>query len=428
MSNSKNSPLKICLLTYRGNPHCGGQGVYVKYLSKALTELGHQVNVVSGPPHPNLNPGIKNIRLPSLDLYNPDDLFRKPTFGELLDPINLMEWLGVSSMGFPEPYTFGKRVCKFLSKRLNQYDIVHDNQSLSYGVEKISRHIPTLATIHHPITIDRDIAIKSTSSFLEKLQHLRWYSFISMQKRVSKRLNRIITVSKRTRKDISREFSIPVERLKVVPNGIDTQQFRPIPEVPREPFRVITTSSSDTPLKGLKYLLRAIDRLSERQRLRLVVIGEPQKNGISEYVKKLSLEKKVTFTGRISHSDLVMHYAKASVAVVPSVYEGFGFPAGEAMACGLPVVSTSGGALPEVVGDAGIVVPPGDDNALSWALLDLLQNKAKAESLGSAGMMRVKRMFTWENTAKKTVEAYKEAIREHRRIKQTEDPTRLPYS
>jgi glycosyltransferase involved in cell wall biosynthesis len=417
MSNTHDLPLKICLLTYRGNPHCGGQGVYVKYLSKAITELGHRVDVVSGPPHPILNSGINNIRLPSLDLYNPDHLFRKPTLSELLDPINLLEWLSVTTMGFPEPYTFGKRVCKFLLKRIDRYDIVHDNQSLSYGIEKISRQIPTVATIHHPITIDRDISIKSTTSFFKKLQHLRWYSFIGMQKRVSKKLDRIITVSKRTRKDIGKAFSIPVDQLKVVFNGIDARQFKPMPEVSREPFRIITTNSADTPLKGLKYLLRAIARLSERQKIRLVVIGEPQKNGISKSIKNLSLEEIVTFTGRISHTDLVMQYARASVAVVPSVYEGFGFPAGEAMACGLPVVSTSGGALPELIGDAGIMVPPEDADALSWALWDLLQNRAMAASFGIAGMNRVKRMFAWENTAKNTVAVYREAIREYRRFK-----------
>ena len=320
-------------------------------------------------------------------------------------------------MGFPEPYTFGKRASRYLLKRLDQYDVVHDNQSLSYGVKKISQHIPTVATIHHPITIDRDIAIKYTSSFLRKLQHLRWYSFIGMQKRVSKKISRIITVSQCTRQDIKIAFSIPAEKMKVILNGIDRQLFRPIPEIQREPFRIVTTNSSDTPLKGLKYLYSAIARLKEREKVRLVVIGEPSKNGISEDIKNLSLDGSITFTGRISHSDLVMQYARASVAVVPSVYEGFGFPAGEAMACGLPVIGTSGGGLPEVIGDAGITVPPGDADALSLALWTLLRNKTIAASYGAAGMNRVKRMFDWNNTAKNTIEVYREAIHEYRRFR-----------
>ena len=409
-------PLRICLLSYRGNPHCGGQGVYVRYLSRALNNLGHQVDVISGPPYPVLGERIKLFRIPSLDLYNPENLFRMPTLKELVNPINFLEWLGVSSMGFPEPFTFGLRVNRFIKRHCQKYDIVHDNQSLSYGVQGIQKCAPTIATIHHPITIDRKLAVKTAPSFWKKLQHLRWYSFIGMQKKVSRTFSRIITVSNRAREDISKDFSIPVDKFRVIPNGIDTEIFHPLPGVDREKNRVIVTNSSDTPLKGLRYLLQAVAQVSKSHRVKLVVVGAPHKNGnIKKFVRKWDLEECTTFTGRISNTELVKHYAKAAVAVVPSVYEGFGFPAGEAMACGTPIISTAGGALPEVVGDAGILIPPADPSALFRALTNIFDNPDRASELGHAGRIRAHKLFSWENAARKTTSAYRETIRDYRR-------------
>jgi len=410
-------PLRICLLSYRSNPHCGGQGVYVQHLSKALKDLGHHVDVVSGPPEPILSKDIPLIRLPSLDLYNPENLFRTPTLRELAEPINLLEWLGVSTMGFPEPLTFGLRALRFLRDKFNKYDIVHDNQSLSYGIRTLKKHIPTIATIHHPITVDRDLAVKAASSFLRKIQQMRWFSFIGMQKRVSKTLSHIITVSKSAMQDISKEFKIPSQRFRIVPNGIDTDLFYPVPEIEREKDRIIVTNSADIPLKGLNYLLQAAAKITKERQIRLVVVGTPKKNGaVVTLIRKLGIGKFITFTGRIDHNDFVRHYARATVAVVPSVYEGFGLPAGEAMACGLPVISTTGGALPEVVGDAGILVPPADPDALAAAMTTLLDNPNQAEKLGRAGYARVHKYFTWKKAAQRTAEAYRETIRDYRRL------------
>jgi glycosyltransferase involved in cell wall biosynthesis len=403
------------MLSYRGNPHCGGQGVYVKNLSQAIHKLGHHVEVVSGPPLPALNNGVRLTHLPSLDLYNPEALFRVPSLRELSDPVNLVEWLGVSSMGFPEPFTFGMRAFGFLRGRFDRYDVVHDNQSLSYGIGAIGRRIPTVATIHHPITVDRDIAVRTVRSPLKKLKHRRWYSFIGMQKRVARRLSTLITVSDCTRRDISREFRIPEARFRIVPNGIDTGLFHPLPGVAREPGRIIVTNSADTPLKGLYYLLHALAAMVPGRSIRLVVVGTPKKNGgVVRLIGRLGLGEFVRFTGRIGHEEFVREYARASLAVVPSVYEGFGLPAGEAMACGVPVISTTGGALPEVVGDAGLLVPPADPEALAGAIRALLDDPDRAAKLGRAGYRRVHRQFTWRRAAERTVAAYREAIRDHR--------------
>ncbi len=410
-------PLRICILSYRSNPHCGGQGVYVKNLSHALVELGHQVEIVSGPPEGAFTNGIPVHQMASLDLYNPANPFRTPELNELYDPINLMEWISVSTMGFPEPFIFGLRAYNFLSNNRARYDIVHDNQCLAYGVWGISRFMPTIATIHHPITVDLKIAMESTLNPLKKLKHMRWYSFIGMQKRVVRKLGRFVTVSQCALEDICKEFQIRANRFTVVPNGINTELFKPLPEIQRENDRIITTNSSDTPLKGLYYLLHAVARVAQRRPIRLIVVGTPKKKGgILPMVKKLNLEKVVRFTGPLSDDDFVKEYARATLAVVPSIYEGFGLPAGEAMACGVPVISTTGGALPEVVGDAGILVPPGDADALEAAILDLLNNPEKATAVGKAGYQRVQAHFTWKRAAEKTVAAYKEVLSDYGRI------------
>jgi len=405
------------MLSYRSNPHSGGQGVYLKNLCRALKDLGHMVEVVSGPPDPMLDDDIPVYRMPCLDLYNPEDPFRVPTLKELLNPVNFIEWVGVSTMGFPEPFTFGLRAYAHLRSRLSQYDILHDNQSLSYGVWALHRRMPTVATIHHPITIDRKIAVHTETASWKKMKQWRWYSFIGMQKRVAGSLANILTVSEAARNDISRDFNIPAHKFKVVPNGINTDIFFPIPEIEQEKNRIIVTNSADMPLKGLNYLLKAVAQISRRRDIKLIVIGSPKKKGIIvKLIRELGIGHLVEFTGRIDEHEFVRQYARAAIAVVPSVYEGFGLPVGEAMACGVPVVSTSGGALPEVVGEAGILVPPADAPALSDAITSLIDNPERARELGRAGYNRVQQHFTWQRAAQKTVAVYREAIRDYRRL------------
>lgn len=408
-------PLRIGLLSYRSHPNCGGQGVYVRHLSRALHDLGHSVEVISGPPYPELVNGLKVHRLPSLDLYNPDHLFRTPTLRELRDPVNLLEWLGVSTMGFPEPWSFGVRALRFLRPLAGRFDILHDNQSLSSGILDLARHIPTVATIHHAMTVDRDLAVRSERRIWHKFKQLRWYSFIGMQKHVARRLPRIITVSRFGRDDIARAFRIPRQKLVVAANGIDSERFHPLPGMERRRCRLIVTSSADTPLKGLKYLLQAVAALlPKRPELQVVVVGTPKKEStILPLIGALDLGRHVTFTGAIDQTEFVRQYAKAWVAVVPSLYEGFGLPAGEAMACGVPVISTTGGALPEVVGDAGLLVPPGNAPALAEAIDRICGDSGLARTLGEAGRARVRKHFTWKRAAQTCVDAYRRTIAEY---------------
>jgi glycosyltransferase involved in cell wall biosynthesis len=193
--------------------------------------------------------------------------------------------------------------------------------------------------------------------------------------------------------------------------------FYPLPHVKRDHNHLLVTNSADTPLKGLKYLLYAVDSIRKKRNIKLTVVGTPKKYGaIEQLVRELGLRDCVKFTGRIEYEDFARYYAEATMAVIPSVYEGFGMPAGEAMACGIPVISTTGGALPEVVGDAGVLVPPADQEALENAIVSLLDDPEKRNRLGEAGLNRVKSAFTWHHAAQKTVDIYRETIDAYNRL------------
>ncbi len=402
-------------MSYRSDPHCGGQGVYLKYIARGLAELGQHVEILSGPPAPPSAPDIPVHDMIGLDLYDPADPFRLPRASELADPLHLYEWLNVSTMGFPEPFLFGWRAYRFLRRRLDAFDVVHDNQCLAYGVHAISRRIPTVATIHHPITVDRTLAIRSANRAEEKFRQFRWHSFLSMQRRVARRLPRIITVSDAARSDIERDFGIDRHRFRVVPNGIDTDLFHPLPGTEREPGRILVTSSADTALKGLDVLLDALARVSAEHPVRLVVVGRNRGGkGLRRRLDAMGIADRVTFTGRIGEAELVRQHARAAMVVVPSRYEGFGLPVGEAMACGVPVIATTGGALPEVAGDAGLLVAPGDADALAGAIRRLLREPGLARRLGKAGHRRIHCNFTWRRAAEATLAVYREAVVDHR--------------
>jgi glycosyltransferase involved in cell wall biosynthesis len=412
LENSKPvKSLRIAILGYRSHPYGGGQGVYVKYLSKALVDAGHHVDVISGPPYPHLDPRVKLIELPSLDLFVNGLGSLRPR--HLKSLTNIIEWLSKLTGGFAEPYTFGRRAVKYLKRHGHNYDLIHDNQSLSSGMLQIQKMgLPLVTTLHHPITSDLRIAVKAARRWWEKLLILRWHSFLYMQKRVVKGLHNIVTVSECSRQDIARDFGIQPAGISLIYNGVDTEEFRPLADVERRPLRLMATASADAPLKGLRFLLRSYARLlQEYPGLELMVVGKPQPGGATErLLRKLKLEDRVTFVTGISTAEMVRYYAEATIAVVPSVYEGFGLPAAEAMACGVPVVSTVGGALPEVVGDAGVLVPVRDVTALTVAIKALLENVPRRAELGERGRKRIDEMFCWRVTAQRMSDYYLQVL------------------
>jgi glycosyltransferase involved in cell wall biosynthesis len=413
--------LRIALLTYRGNPSCGGQGIYTRHLSRELAALGHTVDVWSGQPYPVLDPGVSLTKVPSLDLWNEQQFFRFPNLHEIGDPINIAEWLLTVTGGFPEPRTFMQRVLRRFRSLppAVRYDVVHDNQSLGAGLIPLHDLAPVVATIHHPITVDYRIALRATRSWKKRLGLRRWYTFVPMQIRVARRLRHVITVSQSAATDLVKEFGIDAARLRVILCGVDLDTFRPLPAVERRHDRLITTVSANAPLKGFHFLLEAFAALrQQRPDLKLTVVGRDGHTETQQKMRQLDLDDSVSFTGWITSEEIVRLYAQSSLAVVPSLYEGFGLPAAEAMACQVPVVSTRAGALPEVVGtdgSAGVLVPPGHSESLARLIAELLDQPDRRTEMGTAGRRRVEALFSWRRTAEETVEVYRRAIEEQRR-------------
>ena len=410
ISNLNDRPLNILMPSYRSHPYTGGQGIYMRLVTKAMIDLGHKVEVLSGQPYPILDEGVNLTKLPSLDLYSYDNPLKAFNFNILKNRIDLYEWISHLTGGFSEPYTFGERMAKWALNNYTQFDVVHDNQTLAWGLLKLKDlGVPVVGTIHHPITMDKKIDIQHAETISLKLLKWRWYSFLNMQIRVARKLDPIIVVSENTRKDLEKDFGIDPKKTRKVLHGIDHLTFRPIEE--RKKNQIITTASADVPLKGLIYLIRAYDDLlKEYPDLQLIVIGRLREGPTSKELEKRGIKERVKFVTDLTGDEIAKLYAESTIAVSPSVYEGFGFPAGEAMSCGIPLVSTNGGSLPEVVGGAGIIVDHSNPKALLEGVKFLLDNEEKRLEYGKKGRERVLDKFTWKRAAKELVDVYKEAI------------------
>ena len=409
---SGDRPLRILLPSYRSNPTTGGQGVYMRHISKALVDLGHKVDVISGPPYPDLDPRVGLIKLPSLDLYATPHPIRAFRPWMLRSRIDLFEWWSHNWGGFPEPYTFGERMAEYMKDKIDQYDVMHDNQTLCYGMLKVrDMGLPVVGTIHHPITMDRRIDIHHMPNPWMKFLKWRWYTFLNMQMKVARQLRPVIVVSESTKRDVSKDFGVDPQHMRIVYHGINHIQFRPMPEIPRKENQLIACASADVPLKGLIYLIRAYAQLlPDYPDLKLKVIGRLREGNTSNELDRLGIRDRVEFISGVSDEDLTRLYAESTIAISPSVYEGFGFPAGEAMSCGIPVIATDGGSLPEVVGDAGVVVPHSNPPALAKAIADLLNDPDRRAQLGQAGRQRILDKFKWERAAREVVELYRQSI------------------
>lgn len=411
-------PLRIAWLVYRGNPHCGGQGVYTRYVAREVAALGHSIAVLSGQPWPHLDDPSQLVQVPGLDLYRQPDPFRVPHMREFRDTIDAREFALMCTAGFPEPWAFSERAYRMLQARRSEFDLVHDNQALGTGVLKMMRAgWPVTATIHHPITVDRELDLAHATGWRRRLSLWRWYGFLRMQLKVAPRIPRVVTVSESSKRDIAAQMRVPLEHMTVVPIGVDETLFRPMPNIARVPGRLMTTASADVPLKGLSVLLDALAKVRvERPEAHLVVIGRLKDgSAVPSLIEQLGLEGAVEFVSGVSDERIVELYAEAEVAVVPSLYEGFSLPAAEAMACGVPVVATTGGALPEVVGadgDCARTVPPGDPSALAAMVIEVLGDPEQRSRLGDRGRARVLERFTWRSHAEGLVEIWRAELAE----------------
>jgi glycosyltransferase involved in cell wall biosynthesis len=407
------APLKIAYLTYRGKPHVGGQGVYTRHLTKALADLGHTVEVFGGQPYPILDERITLTKLPSLDTFNDYFPGRFPGFWELKTREDLLEMAAFMTGVFPEPLAFSARAARELKPRAGEFDLVHDNQCLGYGILKIEERIPTIVTLHHPITKDRELEMSHAKTLPRRMSVGRWYSFVKMQGKVASKMPRIVVVSQNSIDDIHTDMGVSKDRMRLVPVGVDPDLFKPLADVTRRPGRLITTASADVALKGLSYLLEAMAKLRTERDVTLTIIGKPRPGHSMDLIDSYGLAPHIEFVSGVSDERIVELYAEAEMAVVPSLYEGFSLPAIEAMCTGTPLVATDGGALPEVTGTDGDTVlqcPAGDKDALAATIARGLDDADLRARIGAAGRQRVLDRWTWKLCAEQTVEQYREVL------------------
>lgn len=411
---SPDAPLTVAYLTYRGKPHVGGQGVYTRHLTRALADLGHTVEVFGGQPYPVLDERVPLTELPSLDIFNDQYPGRFPAYWEFKDRYDVLEAAVFSTGMFPEPLAFSARVNAHLQHRLNEFDLVHDNQCLGYGITKLESKIPLIATLHHPITEDRKLEMAAAPNWRKRWSVGRWYGFVKMQGKVASKLPRIVVVSQNSIDDIHRDMGVPYETMRLVPVGVDHRLFRPLAAVQRRAGRLITTASADVAIKGLPYLLEAIAKLrADGDDLTLTIIGRPKPGASMDLIERFGLEAHIEFVSGVSDERIVELYAESELAVVPSLYEGFSLPAIEAMCSGTPLVATDGGALPEVTGTDGETVfraRKGDADDLARTIRNARSNPARRATVGTAGRARVLKRWTWERCAALTVEQYREVL------------------
>ena len=406
--------LNIAILSYRSAEFGGGQGVYVKDISKALQSAGHNVEVISGPPYPNLDNGIKLIKLPGLNLFETfsfKDRLKKIKKKRSKSLSDYYEFISVLLGGFPEPKTFGYRANKFLSK--NNYDVIIDNQSISYGMLNIQKNNPFIEIIHHPITFDFKFELAASKKIKYKISRYRWYSFLRMQKKVAPKIKNIITPSHSSKEGIIKEFDCSKDAVTVINNGLDTDEFSPIESVTPDPFRLITTASADVPLKGLDYSLRALKLLKkEFPKIHLIVIGKIKEGGHTErLIRKLNISDSVFFKSNLSKNDIKELYASSSIAIVSSLYEGFGYPVIEAMSCEIPLIATNVSSIPELTSSFATLINSKDENAIEKNVKNILLNYKSYKERAIKGRNHIKQTFNWDKITSEYEKAIHKAIR-----------------
>ncbi|MFM8835631.1 MAG: glycosyltransferase family 4 protein [Actinomycetota bacterium] len=408
-----NGPIRLAYLTYRGKPHVGGQGVYSRHLTKALVDLGHHVEVFSGQPYPVIDPRITMHKLPSLDIFNDHHPGRFPAYWELNTWPNFVEAAMFLKGTFAEPLTFSMRAHRALRERIDDFDLVHDNQCLGTSILKIEKIIPTIVTLHHPITRDRMLEMSHTKTWWKRRAIGRWYSFVWMQGRVASKLPRVVVVSENSINDIHTDMGVSKDRMRLVPVGVDPDLFRPISSISRKPGHLRTSASADVALKGLSFLLEALAKLRTEREVHLTIIGKAREGASADLIDSLGLRDCISFVSGVSDERIVELYAESELAIVPSLYEGFSLPAIEAMSTGICLVATTGGALPEVTGRDGETVlscATADADALAGAIRRGLDDAELRQKIGRAGRQRVAERWSWRHCAQLTVDQYREVL------------------
>ena len=412
--------LNIAILSYRSAKFGGGQGVYIRDISFALSLMGHNIDVISGPPYPDLHKKVNLIKLPGLNLFETfsfKDRLKKLFKKKNKNFNHYYEFISVLFGGFPEPKTFGDRVNIYLSSN-NNYDLIIDNQSLSYVMIDIHKRYPFIEIIHHQITFDYKFELASSKKIKYKLTRYRWYSFLKMQKKVAPLIKQIITPSKSSKEGIVNEFNCAKENINVINNGLDTNEFSPIDKTVINKNRLITTASADVPLKGLDYSLKALKMLKDDYpELHLVVIGSPKKGGHTErLIRELELEQDVIFKSNITKEEIRELYSTSSVAIVSSLYEGFGYPVIEAMSCEVPLIATNISSIPELTSEFATLIEPKNEEMIYKSIKNIFSDYDEFKKIAINGRTHVIKNFNWAKITKeyedvifKTIKKFRDA-------------------
>ena len=405
------SSLKIALLSYRSDPFSGGQGIYIKNISEALHNRGHEITIFSGNPLPEVNKAIKVIRIETPGFFETfDSLERLKIFSSLeKNRLNFMDFFETFTGTFTEPVFFGERLVKnkYFQETVDEFDIFHDNQSISSYPETVLKKLVT--TLHHPIHVDKKIDLASEKSFLSRLSIKRWYSFLNFQKKNLKAVKKVISPSLSSKNDICRYFDYPSKNISVIWNGInlDDCKFHQ-----RESFSAnfLTIISADVPMKNLKTVLKALYLLKQDGlNAKLTILGDLREDN-KKLIDRLGLTKEITYKSKLPRKQLIQELNNADIGIAPSVYEGFGFPLVEMIATGLPVIVSDKASLPELAGNAGLIFNSDDSNDLKEKMKELVENKTLRNKVTENSKLRRDDFFGWDEYAKKLEDLYKEII------------------
>lgn len=349
---------------------------FVDEYSQALLNKGHNVRVITT----FWNGGKEKEEYNGIEIHRvSDSSLRFGKIGRLFD------------MHYS---TFGKNVLK--CEAVKAADIVHAVSTLTTTEDIRKTGVPVFSQFHHKGEI------RGSVDYLTLPFHLR------NERNAHSGSDVVFTTSEASRAVLITDYRVEASKIRIIPLGVDTSKFQG-----KKRRSEKTTLLFVGPLikrKGVEYLIKAFKEI-ENKDVKLILIGQGrERKKLESLVKRLGL-KNVEFKGYLEDEELIKHYNMADIFVLPSLKEGFGQVLLEAMTCGLPIVATDATAIPEVVGNAGILVEPRNPKALANAIRVLMDDEELRGEFGERGRKRVEENFTWENVAERCVTVYKEEIR-----------------